>query len=258
MVITLWSLYTIGMFVLVVFVQLSGLLPAKVLLPLTSAIFFMFSLTHAIWHLGTRNAVLLFGITFVVSLLFESINLLSGGWIFGPLHYTHKLGIKVFDLVPVLIPLTWFTVGYLSLLIAERILSRSSSINSRIMITALLAAVIMTSWDLGMDPVMVANQHWVWEVKGGYFGIPFQNFLGWLVTSFCFFVIYLSASKRLRPTPWGPESRQMQVLPPLAYAVMWISMVIFNLDLGHVGAAVIGFFTMGAFAAIWLWDVYKE
>jgi hypothetical protein len=50
----------------------------------------------------------------------------------------------------------------------------------------------------------------------------------------------------------------MQLLPPLAYAIMWISMAIFNLDLGHVGAAAIGFFTMGVFAAFWLWSTYKE
>jgi len=86
LVATSWLAYAIGTLVLVVFVQLTGLLSGKYLLPLTTIFFFLFSLTHATWTLGRRNAALLFGITFVVSLFFESINLITNGWVFGPLN----------------------------------------------------------------------------------------------------------------------------------------------------------------------------
>jgi len=249
---TFWLAYAIGTLILVVFVQLTGMLSGKLLLPLTTIVFFLFSLTHAVYYLGQRNAALLFGITFVVSLFFESINLLSAGWVFGPLTYTHKLGFKVFELVPLLIPVTWFTVGYLSLLITEHLLGRDQFTPGQITRLALLAAIILTTWDLGMDPMMVKKQYWIWRVDGHYFGIPLQNYLGWLVTAFCFFGIYLAASKRWRPNPWGPISRRMTLLPPLAFALMWLSTTVVNLDLGLTGAGIVGFISMGIFALYWL------
>ena len=257
LVTVLWGAYAIGTVVLVIFVQLTGLLSGKLLLPLTTIFFFLFSLTHAISTLGRRNALLLFGITFVVSLLFESVNLLTGGLVFGPLIYTHKLGLKVFELVPLLIPVTWFTVGYLSLLIAERMVGREQLTLGRIKL-ALLAAVILTAWDLGMDPMMVSKQYWIWKVDGYYFGIPLQNYFGWLITSFFFFAAYLAISKRWHPSPWGPITRRMALLPPLAYALMLLSTTIVNLDLGLTSAGIVGFVAMGSFAVYWLDRVYKD
>ena len=253
---TFWLAYTIGTIILVVFVQLTGMLSGKLLLPLTTVVFFLFSLTHAMWYLGRRNALLLFGIVFVVSLFFESFNLLTNGWFFGPLIYTHKLGFKLFDLVPLLIPITWFTVGYLSLLVAERMLGRDPLTSGRIIKISLLAALIMTTWDLGMDPMMVNKQYWVWKVDGYYFGIPLRNYLGWLIASFCFYSVYLAASKRWRPISWGPINRRMTLLPPFAYALMWLSTTIANLDLGLTGAGIVGFLSMGISALYWLGNVY--
>jgi len=258
LVTTFWFAYVFGTIVLVVFVQLTGIISGKLLLPLTTIVFFLFSLAHAIYYLGRRNAALLFATTFIVSLFFESINLVSGGWVFGPLIYTHKLGFKVFELVPLLIPVTWFTVGYLSLLIAERLLGREQLTRERIIKLALLAAVILTTWDLGMDPMMVNKQYWTWKVDGYYFGIPLQNYLGWLVTSFCFFVVYFSISQRWRSAPWGPITRRMTLLPPLAYTLMWLSTTIVNLDLGLTGAGIVGSIAMGSFALVWLGKTFKD
>ena len=253
-----WGAYAVGIIVLLVFVQFTGLLSGKLLLPLTTVVFFLFSLTHAIGYLGRRNALLLLGITFVVSLFFESFNLLTDGLLFGPLNYTHKLGFKLFGLVPLLIPVTWFTVGYLSLLIAERAMKRRPLTRCRIIKMALLAAVIMTAWDVGMDPMMVNKGYWIWKINGYYFGIPLRNYLGWLTTSFCYFVAYIAVAKRWRPAPWGAITRRMTVLPPLAYALMWISTTIVNLDLGQTGAGIIGFVAMGPFALYWLSTVFND
>lgn len=253
-----WGAYAVGIIVLLVFVQFTGLLSGKLLLPLTTVVFFLFSLTHAIGTLGRRNALLLFGITFVVSLFFESFNLLTDGLFFGPLIYTHKLGFKLFELVPLLIPVTWFTVGYLSLLIAERAMGHSPLTPGRMIKTALLAAIIMTAWDVGMDPMMVHKGYWIWKIDGYYFGIPLRNYLGWLVTSFCYFVMYTMAAKHWRPAPWGANPRRMTLLPPLAYALMWLSTTIVNLDLGQTGAGIVGFLAMGPFALYWLSRAYKD
>jgi uncharacterized membrane protein len=34
-----------------------------------------------------------------------------------------------------------------------------------------LRLLVMTAWDLIIDPIMVAGGHWVWDIQGAYFGI---------------------------------------------------------------------------------------
>ena len=64
----------------------------------------------------------------------------------------------------------------------------------------------MTAWDLSLDPLMVASGHWVWDVKGVYFGVPLQNFWGWWLTAFIVFIIYQETSRR-------PEARRCRSYP---------------------------------------------
>jgi uncharacterized membrane protein len=49
----------------------------------------------------------------------------------------------------------------------------------------------MTAWDLTMDPINVAGENWVWDVKGVYFGVLLQNFLGLWLMVFTTFALYL-------------------------------------------------------------------
>jgi uncharacterized membrane protein len=52
----------------------------------------------------------------------------------------------------------------------------------------LVAALAMTGWDMVMDPPMVLARNWIWEDGGPYFGVPLQNYVGWVLNTF---VIYL-------------------------------------------------------------------
>lgn len=258
LLLVLWATYALGMSLLVVFVQLLKLWPANPLFTLTSAAFFLFSANHALHHLGARRGLALLLLTVVISLTFEILNLVTGGWIFGPLQYTSKLGLKLFDLVPLLIPLTWFTVGYLSLCIAQRIVKPwPRTVWQRVRVAA-IAAVIMTCWDLGMDPVMVTRGHWVWLHPGLYFGIPLHNFVGWWLTAFTFYLAWLWSSGTRSGESIVDGSRHFRLLAPSAYAITCVSMTIANADMGHVGPALIGFVAMGAFAVYWLHDTGRS
>src|SRR5689334_21191512 len=97
-VLALWVLYSlmVGYFAIspLVGLPLVPLLPA-----LATVTFFCFSIGHAIWSLGSRQALLFLSLTFGISLLFESVGVLTG-WVYGPYHYTAQLGVKLFDLVP--------------------------------------------------------------------------------------------------------------------------------------------------------------
>src|SRR6185437_15484757 len=62
----------------------------------------------------------------------------------------------------------------------------------------IVAAFVMTQWDLVMDaPNATIAKAWIWHEGGGMFGVPLSNYLGWLLTSwliFQTFAVYLRRS----------------------------------------------------------------
>ena len=86
--------------------------------PLLSLLAFSFALLHGSVRLGWRKTLLLLALTFGVSLLFESVGVATG-WVYGPYHYTDKLGPMFLGLVPYLIPVAWFMMTYPSYVIAS-------------------------------------------------------------------------------------------------------------------------------------------
>jgi uncharacterized membrane protein len=81
-------------------------------------------------------------------------------------HYTDKLGYQFLWLAPLLIPIAWFMLSYPSFIIANRLIPPGKSLWAWRLSVAAVGAVIMTAWDLAIDPVMVAGEHWIWENQG--------------------------------------------------------------------------------------------
>ena len=101
---------------------------------------------------------------------------------FGPYSYTSLLGPKWFDLVPLLIPLSWFTMGWACWTLARQHRSGTAAV--------LLATVLLVSWDLLLDPAMSkVTSYWVWGEAGSYYGMPWMNLFGWGVTGLVLFLI---------------------------------------------------------------------
>jgi len=167
-----------------------GMRPSALLTPLTTLVGFTFALLHARNREGGSRALRLVGSVVLVSLLFESIGVATG-WIYGPYHYTLKLGPLFLGLVPYWIPVAWFMMSYPSLVIADRLIPPQGKRWVRILKVAAVGALAMTAWDLVMDPFMVAAGYWVWETPGAYFGVPLQNYGGWWLTVFTSLVLYL-------------------------------------------------------------------
>jgi len=158
--------------------------------PLTTLAGSVFALLHSSQREGWRRALLLAALVFVVSLFFESLGVATG-LIYGPYHYTEKLGPRFLGLVPYLIPVAWFMMSYPSFVIADWLVPHAWRRGWRLLSVAAVGGIVMTAWDVVMDPVMVYNGHWVWDIEGAYHGIPLQNFWGWWLTVFTTFAIYL-------------------------------------------------------------------
>jgi putative membrane protein len=100
----------------------------------------------------------------------------------------------------------------------------------------------MTSWDLTMDPMMVAGGHWVWEQSGAYFGVPLQNYWGWWLTTFVTFWLFLSLG-RIKPEHHR-SATSFSWLAITSYATTGLSSVITDFEFGLEGPALVGIFAM--------------
>jgi uncharacterized membrane protein len=211
--------------------------------PVLTVLGFGLSAWHAWLSLGRARMLLLLGLTIVVSLAFESVGVLTG-WVYGPYHYTDLLGPRFLGLVPYLVPVAWFMMIYPSQVIAERLLAaRPDADWRRGLALAALASVVMTSWDLLMDPMMVRMGAWVWDEPGAYFGVPLRNYAGWLVTTFTVFGAYRWIERGLgSPLVTSPNHAGLAVG---AFLITWAGNTSAALQFGLPGPALVGAFTAG-------------
>ncbi len=223
--------------------------PGGVALPTLALMFF--SLFHACYALGWRHTLVFFVISAVVSWSFEQVGVATGA-VYGPYHYTDVLGPKLGH-VPLLIPIAWFMMIYPSyvianLLVAGRPLVTGAGLRlglglSRLTWLAFIGALVMTAWDLSVDVILSgpAVQAWIWHDGGPYFGIPVQNFAGWVLTTFTVYMLYRLFERWVSPRPLAPLTLATAALPLIAYAGMALSEML----LGNPALQVITPFTMG-------------
>lgn len=200
---------------------------------------FSFALSHAGLRLNWKRALVLLGFVFGVSLAFESIGVATGV-VYGPYHYTDKLGPKFLNLVPYLIAVAWFMMMYPSYVIADRLVGDKLAGWKRFLLLAVVGGLIMTAWDVVMDPLMVRGGHWVWEINGGYFGVPLQNFWGWWLTVFTTFALFLFIMGDKR----NVNEKRFDRLALLGYIVTGLGNVLVALLTDLHGPALAGIFAM--------------
>ncbi len=201
----------------------------------------LFSIFHAAYVLGWRHTLLFFGITVAVSWSYEHVGV-ETGLIYGAYHYTDALGLKLGH-VPIIIPIAWFMMIYPSYIIANLIgsgrqmIARDKKNNNNNPITlvqilwlSFLSAVIMTAWDLVVDPFLSGptERAWIWEDGGQYFGVPLHNFGGWLLTTFTIYFIFrlLSERKFQMHTSRRPLTTSIILLPLISYGATMIANII--------------------------------
>jgi len=207
-----------------------------------------FSLSHAIYILGLRHALSFLILSAVISLTFEAVGVATGA-VYGPYHYTERLGPALFG-VPLIVPMAWFMVVYPGYALANYltdgcVLSKPRPGLARLIGLATLSAMLMTAWDLALDPQMVMHGHWVWETEGAYFGIPVRNFVGWLATTLTVYLAYRLLEARYPPRPWEKASPAFERLPLFIYGLLASGYIVGYTILGRPALALVALFTMG-------------
>ncbi len=209
-------------------------------------------LSFLAYCIGMRRALLVFALSFTLSLASELAGT-STGFPFGAYGYTDQLGYKIASLVPFNIPTSWFYMLVASLAICGRLLRGTDDNRSRWW-WALMAGLILTAWDVSMDPAMVKTFHWTWHVPDlaarsplsrfvgtpFFFGMPLTNWLGWLLTGVLVARVMLAV---VPPSTWVREISPAR-LPLVLYGVNGLLPIAICLGQDMVLAGVLGFIAM--------------
>jgi len=152
---------------------------------------------HATLFYGWKDALALFSICVVITFVMENIGSLTG-FPFGHYHFEVGADLPHVGLIPVIVGPLWFGMGYFSWVLAGTLLGAPVRPCGKFEILAwpIVAAFIMTQWDVVMDPPLsTISKAWIWHDGGAHFGVPLSNYAGWLLTSWLFyqaFALYLN------------------------------------------------------------------
>lgn len=172
---------------------MSAYVAAFALFPRVQIVVAFLALAFAIARRAPRpgSALLAFVALYAISLSSELLGT-TAGVPFGPYRYSAQLGAMWFGHVPLVIPLSWFTMAVPSFALAA---NAGTPVRR-----ALVAALILVAWDLALDPAMTrASVYWVWGSSGAYYGMPLSNLAGWYVTA----LALMGALTALRAERWA-------------------------------------------------------
>ena len=162
------------------------------------------------------------------------------GFPFGAYAYTTWLGPKLLGHVPYFIPLSWFAMSIISLDLARRITTRRWQ-------RILAATVLMTLWDVSLDPAMSrAFPFWTYPDGGFFFGMPASNWAGWLGVSLVIVLGYEFLGGGLRASNrWAPWVYVLNCAFPLSISLLYGLFVAFFIGLAATALPLL---------ALWKWD----
>jgi putative membrane protein len=145
------------------------------LVMVTVVVGYAFSTVHAALSGGWQTVLVLVLVTTGGGLVVEAAGVATG-FPFGGYEYSDTLGPKLFG-VPLVIPLAWTWMAWPAWLAAGVLASRPIA-------RVPVAGLALASWDLFLDPQMVAEGYWRWADPSpslpGVPDIPISNYVAWL------------------------------------------------------------------------------
>ena len=148
---------------------------------LTAAVVVTFAMAaalHAAGCIGVARGLTVVAISVGIGFVAEVVGVHSG-IPFGSYRYADSLGPRLAG-VPIIVGLAWAMMAWPAAVVARRLARTRIS-------QVVIGAWALASWDLFLDPQMVAAGHWTWREPTphlpGVPTVPLTNLLGWLVVS---------------------------------------------------------------------------
>jgi uncharacterized membrane protein len=176
---------------------------------------------HAVLALGWTEAAIFAAICLTITFAVENLGATTG-FPFGRYAFLVDAGLPRVGAIPIIVGPLYFGMGYASWVIANLLVGpRVERPQHRYALVAvpLMAAFVMTQWDVVMDPSgSTLGKAWAWFNGGGYFGVPLSNFLGWLLVTWLYFQVFAIFAYARRTRAAHPaRSRVFWVIPILIY-----------------------------------------
>jgi uncharacterized membrane protein len=192
------------------------------------------SVAHAAVTRGVRTAAAVVAVFGLGGLAVEAVGTVTGVP-FGRYAYTGSLGPTLLG-VPLLVPLAWIMLGWPAYAVGLRLARHP-------VLQVAVAAWALASWDLFLDPQMVAAGHWRWTdprpALPGVPAVPLTDYAGWLAVS----LLMMAAVRAVA----APSTRD--TIPYVLYLWTYASSVLAGVAfLGLPAAAGYGGLGMGAVA----------
>ena len=256
-----WAVYLVLglLFLALLLATVRGYSIQSLALVACSVVLFLCAWWACVQLLGLRNTTVFAVVGLGLGWFAEQMGS-SRGWFFGRYTYTDVLGPRLGD-VPLVIPLMWFALCFVGYILAKMILWREPTARMpgwpQRLITAVLAAMLVTAFDLGADPYFVfVLKAWIMQkTDGGWFGETLQGFAGWVLISLSI-VMLVQRLMRIE-APAEPSKRvQIAALVPIG---IYTSGMVFQMIWGHpIETRAVAFFAMGipvlaAAVAWWQW-----
>lgn len=193
-----------------------------VLLPPLGIIFHVAAITtlaasHALLHLGGRNAFIFMVWCVVVEWALEQLNVWYDGFIFGRLVYSDQAGPKLID-IPIIVPfcfasLVWPSIVIVSLLLHDRVCYFGAAGESwfHTLFRSALVAAVHTMWSPSVEPLVVKQGVLTYTDTpptpgadprgpiGTFLFVPMSEFRSWFLMALLMVVGYSRARLTLPP-----------------------------------------------------------
>jgi uncharacterized membrane protein len=183
-----------------------------------AVIFVVCAVVHASFFYGLRHALVLCVTCTATTFTVENMGIATG-FPFGHYHFAIDAGLPRIGSIPVIVGPLWFGAGYFSWVVASVLLDGADRRLARplnVIALPIVAAFVMTQWDLVMDrSESTIAQVWIWHEGGADFGVPLSNYLGWLLTSWLFFQAFALYLRGRIVAP--PRRRKLQLIAVLFY-----------------------------------------
>lgn len=187
------------------------------------------ALTHAATSRGPATAIAVAMTTALGGYLVEVLGVHTR-LPFGGYAYAGSLGPELLR-VPVLIALAWTMLAWPAALAARRLVLTTGA-------RVVVGGWALASWDVFLDPQMVAAGHWHWDEVvthlPGVPDVPLSNFLGWLVVATAMsWVLQCGVLRGDSPRPsdgwplgfyiwtWASSSLALGMFFGLPFAALW-------------------------------------
>jgi putative membrane protein len=179
---------------------------------------------------GWKGCVLLVAACLLVTFAMENLGVATG-FPFGRYHFEVEPGWRI-GAIPVIVGPLYFAMGYVAWTLAGVLLDDADlrlDRASNVIALPIVAAFVMTQWDLAMDPpASTLERAWIWHAGGAYFGVPLSNFGGWLLTTWLFFQAFALMMRRwpaLFVRPAFRSRRDVQIAAALLFLAVGLGFV---------------------------------